>query len=126
MAEDVKDLASTDAPLPDAGTPSVEDDASSSKPKTDTKSKSTAVDKICYNCGKVCGYYARDCPNKRAENAEARKAIRQCRLASRRCFNCGKIGHIGIECPKPAGNKNCYNCGGADHIAKECTNPKLD
>lgn len=71
------------------------------------------------------GHIARNCQNERLEG-EARQKINQARTQYRRCFNCGKIGHISADCTKPAGNKACYNCGQEGHIAKDCPNPRED
>ena len=108
--------SATSVPAP----PSSSDDPAPAPPS------SAGNAKICYNCGKVCGYFARDCPFPRAEGKDMRIMIRKERLASRRCFNCGKIGHISTDCPKPAGNKSCYNCGLEGHIAKHCPNATQD
>lgn len=35
------------------------------------------------------------------------------------CFNCGTVGHISRECPRPS-RDNCYQCGRPGHVAKEC------
>lgn len=72
---------------------------------------------------KQAGHIARDCQNPRLEG-EARQVINKARAQYRRCFNCGKLGHISADCTKPAGNKACYNCGKEGHIAKECPAPK--
>lgn len=69
------------------------------------------------------GHIARDCDNPRLEG-DARQVINKARAQYRRCFNCGKMGHISADCTKPAGNKSCYNCGQDGHIAKDCPNPK--
>ena len=71
------------------------------------------------------GHIARDCENPRLEG-EARQKITQARAAYRRCFNCGKFGHISADCQKPAGNKACYNCGQEGHIAKDCPSPRSE
>ena len=56
----------------------------------------------------------------------------------RRCYNCGEIGHIAAQCPKPKGYgkgttgkgkgpgkgnlevRTCYKCGKVGHIAANC------
>jgi len=116
VADVVPSPSATSVPAP----PSSSDDPAPAPPS------SAGNAKICYNCGKVCGYFARDCPFPRAEGKDMRIMIRKERLASRRCFNCGKIGHISTDCPKPAGNKSCYNCGLEGHIAKDCPNATQD
>lgn len=35
----------------------------------------------------------------------------------RKCYNCGKTGHIAAKCRAP---KTCYKCGKSGHIAAEC------
>lgn len=71
------------------------------------------------------GHIARDCENPRLEGDD-RQVINKARAQYRRCFNCGRMGHISADCTKPAGNKACYNCGQEGHIAKECPNPKAE
>ena len=91
-------------------------------------------EKTCYNCGQVSttiqnpyhiifgilnhlslphtkgGHLARDCKNPRAEG-DARDKINSEKRQYRRCFNCGKFGHIADDCTKPRNEKACYNCG---------------
>jgi hypothetical protein len=69
------------------------------------------------------GHIARDCENPRLEGDDRTK-INKARAQYRRCFNCGKMGHISADCTKAAGNKACYNCGEDGHIAKDCSNEK--
>jgi len=40
----------------------------------------------------------------------------------RKCFNCGKPGHLSADCPQPQGNQNCYECGQPGHKARDCPN----
>ena len=69
------------------------------------------------------GHIARECQNPRLEGDD-RQVINKARAQYRRCFNCGKMGHISADCTRPAGNKACYNCGKEGHIAKDCPNPR--
>jgi cellular nucleic acid-binding protein len=55
---------------------------------------------------------------------DERNVINQARSHYRRCFNCGKVGHISAECTQAAGNKACYNCGQDGHIARDCPNER--
>ena len=43
-------------------------------------------------------------------------------VAGRRCFNCGKTGHLSADCDLPAGNMACYNCGEIGHKSADCPN----
>ena len=43
---------------------------------------------------------------------------------TRRCFKCGKGGHIAAKCTSTGTSdaaKKCYKCGDPGHIAKDCT-----
>ena len=40
----------------------------------------------------------------------------------RKCFNCGKPGHLSADCTQPAGNTACYECGQPGHKARDCPN----
>eukprot|EP00964_Phaeocystis_antarctica_P088867 scaffold56570_cov55-Phaeocystis_antarctica.AAC.1 len=33
----------------------------------------------------------------------------------RKCFNCGKPGHLSADCTQPQGNTACYECGQPGH-----------
>lgn len=41
----------------------------------------------------------------------------------RKCYNCGKEGHIAAKCRAP---KKCYKCGKSGHIAAECRSKERD
>ncbi len=40
--------------------------------------------------------------------------------SGRRCFNCGKPGHLSKDCELPPGNTACYLCGMEGHKSAEC------
>lgn len=43
-----------------------------------------------------------------------------------KCHRCGKVGHIGKECPAPPEAFHfCYNCGKEGHGSEECPEPKV-
>lgn len=79
----------------------------------------------CRVCGEV-GHIARNCPQKPAEEpaaaGEAKSKPRRNKKsnAGKRCFNCGKNGHLSADCTVAAGNTACYNCGGEGHKSAEC------
>ena len=39
----------------------------------------------------------------------------------RKCFNCGKIGHVARSCEMP---RKCFNCGKPGHTDRNCFQPK--
>ena len=44
---------------------------------------------------------------------------------SRACYNCGKEGHISIDCPSPRDSMSrvvCFACGEKGHISTKCMN----
>lgn len=42
-----------------------------------------------------------------------------------KCFNCNKLGHIVIKCPKPRRERGaCFKCLQQGHRAKDCTRQK--
>jgi predicted nucleic acid-binding Zn-ribbon protein len=45
---------------------------------------------------------------------------------SRRCLNCGEIGHMFSQCPRPQKQhvKRCFNCGEEGHTYLTCPKPK--
>ncbi|XP_071715156.1 uncharacterized protein [Rutidosis leptorrhynchoides] len=117
----------------------------------------------CYNCGEV-GHLASTCSKSRAadvansvkddndltvEKADVALAS-EGKLRSRKCFNCGEVGHLVSACSKLRGadvansveevndmavetadvalsfegkprRKNCFNCGEVGHIASSCS-----
>lgn len=36
-----------------------------------------------------------------------------------RCYNCGVMGHLSIDCSKPQVMKACYYCGNPGHMARQ-------
>lgn len=77
-------------------------------------------------CGLV-GHIARNCSQAvSADPAAAAAAPPRAKrggggsLAGKRCFNCGKNGHLSADCTIPAGNTACYTCGGQGHKSNAC------
>lgn len=47
--------------------------------------------------------------------------LSKCDVFNRKCFACGKYGHLVINCPSSLKNtKVCYSCQRPDHIARNC------
>ncbi|KAF4700201.1 hypothetical protein FOZ63_033822, partial [Perkinsus olseni] len=40
----------------------------------------------------------------------------------RRCYNCGKTGHLARQCTADKGPRKCWNCGQTGHLASACPN----
>ena len=45
------------------------------------------------------------------------------RVEDKKCYNCGKKGHVYRDCPSPRSVK-CYNCNKEGHISRDCPSPK--
>lgn len=71
---------------------------------------------VCYKCKEV-GHIERKCPQNVSRRGE--ETARSKRM-HRRCFNCGRHGHLASACSKPANNKSCYKCGEGGHISRDC------
>ena len=36
------------------------------------------------------------------------------------CFNCGEMGHLARDCPKPTAEQRCWSCDKPGHVRSEC------
>jgi len=56
------------------------------------------------------GHIGAECENEKNEAA----------ADLRKCYNCGKPGHLSSVCELPQGNRKCYLCQEEGHIARLC------
>lgn len=85
-------------------------------------------DQSCDICAKV-GHLQNKCrlAARTAEKAVVRSERRERParsgppdVSSKRCNNCGVIGHLAGQCPEPA---QCHCCGSIEHAVKTCPHP---
>jgi len=60
--------------------------------------------------------------NKGSRSATSRYYVQD---ISTKCFRCGKIGHMEVNCPNPAKLKPCAWCGKIGHDMRDCTLSKV-
>ena len=96
----------------------------------------------CPSCGYE-GHESQDCElfknymyeqavNAVATDNAARAPSASSTMSQRTCYNCGIMGHLARDCPKPPKQRfgarttglKCFNCGQPGHLARNCTNAR--